>query len=286
VAVAEELHFGRAAIRLHISQPPLSQQIRQLEEELGVELFKRTKREVRLTNAGRRLVQEAQQVLDHIDHLSRVAAQAKGGEIGRLSVGVPGGLNQILIETLRIVGGKYPGVRVELKFMSTGAQMEALREGTIDVGFLNLPVHEPLLALETIKSEQLCLAMPRNHPLGRLKRVPISAIADERIILFPRRVTPGLHDTITSMCRSAGFTLKVMHEGDSLVSGLTLASAGLGIAFGTPTVQKLWPDLLFRPLKPSVQIHQAVAYLRDSRAPVLETFLRAVRQSARGRRKS
>src|SRR5436853_5611622 len=129
IAVAEELHFGRAAIRLNISQPPLSQQIRQLEEELGVQLFERTKRQVRLTEAGKRLVEEAHQVLNRIDHFSKVASQAGGGEIGHLSVGVAGGVNQTLVETLRVLGKKYSGVRVELQNMSTGPQVEALREG-------------------------------------------------------------------------------------------------------------------------------------------------------------
>src|SRR5688572_19323032 len=126
--------IGRAAIRLNISQPPLSQQIRQLEEELGVQLFERTKREVRLTEAGKRLVEEAHQVLGRIDHFSKVASQAGGGEIGHLSVGVTGGVNQILVETLRLLGKTYPGVRIELQYMSTGTQTDALREGRIDIG--------------------------------------------------------------------------------------------------------------------------------------------------------
>src|SRR5678816_1650277 len=107
VAVAEELHFGRAAIRLNISQPPLSQQIRQLEKELGVELFQRNKREVRLTDAGKRVVDEAYRVLSQIDHFTKVAAQAGGGEIGHLSVGVPGGVNEILVQTLKAVARRY-----------------------------------------------------------------------------------------------------------------------------------------------------------------------------------
>ena len=281
VAVAEELHFGRAAIRLNISQPPLSQQIRQLEEELGVQLFERTKREVRLTEAGRRLVGEAHQVLGRVDHFSQVAAQAGGGEIGHLSVGVTGGVNPILVETLRLLGRKYPGVRIELQYMTTGTQVEALREGRIDIGFLTLPVQEPTLALERIKSEPLWLALPTAHPLTRLRRVPLSALAGERIILFPRRATPGLHDTITGMCREAGFTLNVVHEVDSIVGGLTLVSADLGIAFTTPSVHRLWPDIAFRPVQSSVSIELAVAYKRESPSPVIETFLRAVRQQLR-----
>src|SRR5262245_56521590 len=139
VAVAEELHFGRAAIRLHISQPPLSQQIRQLEEELGVQLFERTKREVKLTDAGRRIVNEAYQVLRQADHFVNVASKASEGGIGHLSIAGPGGVNEILVKTLRLFAARYPGVQVELQFMSTGSQIEALRERRVQVGFLNLP---------------------------------------------------------------------------------------------------------------------------------------------------
>src|SRR5262245_12489396 len=147
VAVAEELHLGRAAIRLHISQPPLSQQIRQLEEELGVQLFERTKREVRLTEAGRRIVTEAHEVLRQVDHFSNVAARASEGAIGHLSVAGPGGVNEILVETLRVFAKQYPGVRIELQFMNTGLQIEALRERRIQVGFLNMPVNDPNLKM-------------------------------------------------------------------------------------------------------------------------------------------
>ncbi len=286
VAVAEELHFGRAAIRLNISQPPLSQQIRQLEEELGVQLFERTKREVRLTDAGRRLVNEAHLVLGRIDHFSRVASQAGGGEIGHLSVGVTGDVDHILVETLRLLGKKHPGVHIELQHLSTGMQVEALRERRIDIGFINLPVHEPALVVERIKSDPLWLALPKSHPLARLRRVPLPALADQRIILFPRRVTPGLHDTITGMCRDAGFTLNVVHEVDSLVGGLTLVSADLGVAFATPSSHRLWPDIAFRPIQTSASIEQAVAYNREAASPVLQTFLRAVRQSLRRKKTS
>ena len=196
--LAEELHFGRAAIRLNISQPPLSQQISQLEKELEVQIFERTRRQVRLTETGKRIVEEAHQVLARVDHLAKVASQAGGGEIGHLSVGVTGGVNQILVDTLRLLGPKYPGVHIELQYLSTGMQLEALHERRIDVGFLNGPVHGPTLAIEKISAEPLRLALPKGHPLARFQRIPLSALADQRIILFPRRVTPGLHDTITA----------------------------------------------------------------------------------------
>ena len=285
VAVAEELHFGRAAIRLNISQPPLSYQIKQLEEELGVQLFERTKRQVRLTEAGKRVVNEANLVLRQIDHFSRVAAQAGEGEIGQLSVGVPGGVNSILVDTLRLVAKRYPAIRIELQYMTTGVQIDALREGRIQVGFLNLPVQEPTLSLETVRTEPLWLAMPKGHPNTRYKRVPPSALEGEKVILFPRRVAPGLHDAITGMFRSAGVNLNAVHETDNVVGSLTLVSAGLGVAFCTPSIRRLWPEVVFRPLQSSVSVEQAVAYRRDAQLPVLEVFLGVVRQVVRSNAK-
>jgi DNA-binding transcriptional LysR family regulator len=283
IAVAEELNFGRAAIRLNMSQPPLSQQIRQLEEELGVELFRRNKREVRLTEPGRRIVSEAQLVLSRVDHFTKVAGQAAEGEIGHLSVGVPGGVNDILIGTLMLLAKEYPRVRLELQYMTTGAQIEALRERRIAVGFLNLPVQEPSLVLERIKREPLWLALPKSHPLTRYPRIPLKALAGHPVILFPRRVTPGLHDLITGTCRNAGFSLNVIHEVDSMIGALTLTSANLGVSFCTPSVQALWPNLAFRPLQTSATMEQAVAYRRDSESRVLDIFLKAVRSAARKR---
>jgi DNA-binding transcriptional LysR family regulator len=278
--VAEELHFGRAAIRLNISQPPLSQQIRQLEEELGVRLFQRTKREVRLTDAGKRVLNEAHQVLGQIDHFANVAAQAGEGEIGHLSVGVPGGVNEILVQSLRIVARRYPGVRFELQYMTTGLQIEALREGRIHVGFLNLPVDEPSLSLEPVRREPLCVAMPRGHALSRYTSVPVNALKGQRVIIFARRVAPGLHDAITGVCRDAGVTLNAVHETDNVIAALTMVSAELGICFCTPSVRKLWPELVFRTVRSSVVVEQAVAFRRNAQTPVIQTFLSVVRLAA------
>jgi DNA-binding transcriptional LysR family regulator len=282
VAVAEELHFGRAAIRLHISQPPLSQQILQLEEELGVKLFYRTKREVRLTDAGKRIIGEAYQVLSQVDHLISVSSRASEGAIGHLSIAGPGGVNEILIDTLRIFANRYPGVHIELQFMNSGMQIEALREGRIDVGFVNMPANDPNLTLETVRKEPMWVAMPKGHPLARHDRVRLAALADQQFILFARRSSPGLHDLITAACRNAGFSLIVAHEVDNMIASLTLVTAGLGLAFCSPSMQKLWPEVALRPLRDAVPpIEYAVAYRRDAHSPVLDSFLRVVRKSAR-----
>ncbi len=280
VALAEELHFGRAATRLHISQPPLSQQIRQLESELGVQLFERTKRKVRLTEAGSRVVNEAQYILSRTSHLEKVAAKAGGGEIGQLAVGVSGGSNEILVQTLRLLGKKHAGLRIDLKYLTTGEQIEAIREGRIGVGFLNLPVLDPSLALEKVGREPLLLAIPKGHRLARYKCVPLAQLAEEKMILFPRRVSPGLHDVITGMFHKEGLMLNVVHEVDNVVGGLTLVSANLGIAFAAQPVKPSWPDIVFRPIQNALFVEQAAGYLRDSDSPVLETFLRAVRHCA------
>ncbi|HET9215671.1 MAG TPA: LysR family transcriptional regulator, partial [Terriglobia bacterium] len=160
VAVAEELHFGRAATRLNISQPPLSLQIRKTEDEFGVKIFNRTKREVRLTEAGKRIVAEAYQVLDQVDRFERVVSQASEGEIGHLSVGALNGVSEILVKTLAVFGKRYPGVHIDLEYMCTGDQIQGLREGKIQVGFLVLPNQDGVFVGEAIKKAPLTLALP------------------------------------------------------------------------------------------------------------------------------
>jgi len=282
VAVAEELNFGRAATRLNISQPPLSQQILQLENELGVRIFQRTKREVRLTEAGKRIIAEAYQVLGQVDHLETVAAKAVKGEIGSLCVGALGGVNDVLVDTLQIFGKRYPGVHVELKYMCTSEQIQNLREGRIQVGFVALPVQHETLVAEFVKEQVLRVAFPKNHPLARRQRVPLSALGDQPFIFFPRRATPGLHDLITGMCRKAGFSLNVVHEVDSIVASLVFVRAGLGIAFCVAGMEDKSDGIVYRPLQaPEPRIQYGMAYKRETQSPVLNSFVGVVRQVVR-----
>ena len=282
VAVAEELHFGRAAIRLHISQPPLSQQIRQLEEEVGVKLFERTKREVRLTEAGKRIVDEAHVVLGQVDHLMNVASRAGEGAIGHLSIAAPAGINNFMVEPLRVFGQRYPAVRVELQFMSTGQQIEALREGRIHAGFLILPPNDPGITFETVAKAPIWIALPKRHPLTRQKNVRLAELADHQFVLFSRRSSPGLHDVITGMCRKAGFSLNVVHEVNNIIAAFTLVAAGLGLSFSAPTMQTLWPDIAFRPIRDALpQMEYAVAHRKEASSPPLDSFLRVVRETSR-----
>lgn len=282
IAVAEELNFGRAAIRLRISQPPLSQQIRQLEEELGVKLFERNKRQVRLTEEGKRIVVEAQQILGQVDHFLSVTSKVSAGTIGRLLVAGQAVLNEMLVQTLRVFVQQYPGVHIQLHFMNTAQQVELLREEQLDIGFLHLPVEYSDLTLEPIKREPLWLALPKGHALERQKNVKLASLAQQPFIMFARRSNPGLHDVIVAACRNAGFSLNVVHEVDNSIAAMTLVSAGLGLAFCSPTWRKLWPDVTFRPFREAVPaLEYAVAYRRGAQSPVLDSFLRVVRQVAR-----
>jgi DNA-binding transcriptional LysR family regulator len=282
VAVAEELNFGRAAIRLRISQPPLSQQIRDLEEELGVRLFDRTKRQVKLTEAGRRIVVEAQQILSQVDHFVSLASRASEGAIGRLAVAGQAVLNDILVKTLRVFADQYPGVHIDLHFMNTASQIEALLERHVHVGLLHLPVDDSGLIIEPIRREPLWLALPKDHSLAKYKRVKLTSLAQQPFIMFARRSNPGLHDVITAACRNARFSLDVVHEVDNSIAAMTLVSAGLGLAFCSPSWRHLWPDIAFRPFSDAVPaLEYAVAYRRGVQSPPLDSFLKVVRQVAR-----
>jgi DNA-binding transcriptional LysR family regulator len=147
---------------------------------------------------------------------------------------------------------------------------------------LNLPVNDPTLTLEHVEKQAISIALPKRHPLTRHTRVPLAELADQKFVLFPRRSSPGLHDLITDMCRNAGFTLNVIHEVDNILAAMALVAAGLGLAFSTPTMQKLWPDVAFRPLRPAgPPLEYAVGYRKDAHSPVLDAFMRVVRETSR-----
>ncbi len=193
IAVAEELNFGRAAERLNMSQPPLSHQIRMLEEELGVQLFERTKRRVQLTEAGIRFVEEARKVLDQVDRAAKVASRSSKGELGHLSIGMIWE-RAAMVESLRILGQGYPDVHVSLHRLSEVQQIQGLMEGRLDICFtMGLPPREAPFIYETLAWEPLVVGVPVGHHLASAERVPLHALAKERYIMFKRDRNPGLY---------------------------------------------------------------------------------------------
>jgi DNA-binding transcriptional LysR family regulator len=284
VAVAEELHFGRAAARLNMSQPPLSQQIRQLEEEIGTKLFRRTNRQVRLTEAGHAFVNEARLILAHADHAAKLAVRASKGEIGQLTVATvtstESGFFTVVVDILRAFARRYPDVRLVLRSLNPGQQVQALREGRIQVGFLTLPVDDEELAIDWVRGEPLMLALPENHALAKKSGVPLRALATEPHIMFSRSLFPGYYDLIVGSCRNAGFSLNIVHEADAIYTILALVAAGLGVSLLPASIRETpRKGIVFRKIQgPLPQIEMGAAYRRDASSNVLSSFLEVVNE--------
>jgi DNA-binding transcriptional LysR family regulator len=288
VTLADTLHFGHAAARLNLSQPPLSQQIRQLETELGVSLFHRTKRHVELTDAGRMFVEEARVILAHAEHASNLALRVNQGEAGQLTVGACGPADsQVFVEILREFAQRHPQIRMVVRNMGSAEQARAIREGRLHVGFVALPIDEPDLATETVLRQPIMIALPRKHPLAARSRVPLHALANEPHIMFARKQGPRFFDAVLAACRQAGFTMHITHEVDNLHTACALVDAGLGVCFVPATIQeKRLDDIVLRPVTPTlpdVESELAIAYKPDS-CSLVSLFVDVVKEVIASRR--
>jgi DNA-binding transcriptional LysR family regulator len=239
VAVAEELHFGRAAARLNIAQPPLSQQIQQLEKELAVTLFMRTRRSVALTDAGSAFLREARRTLAQAEQAVRAAQRAARGETGRIVVGfISSATYTVFTDILRSFAMRHPGVEVVLEESTTEQQLRALAEGRIDIGFLRAPVEAAGLTVSTLVREPVIAAVPAFHPLARAQSIALKKLAAEAFISLPRRMLPGFHDYLSAACMRAGFVPRVAHEAHQLQTVISLVAAGMGVALVPASLQK------------------------------------------------
>ncbi|MEH1831381.1 MAG: LysR family transcriptional regulator [Nostoc sp.] len=283
VTLAEELHFGRAAERLHIAQPPLSQQIRQLERELGFELFHRTKRNVQLTEAGKVFLGEVQQIIRQLQQAIQVGRQTSRGEIGQLVVGfVSSAAYNILPIILRTFRSYVPGVSIELHELTTDQQLEWLREGRMDVGFLRPPVEENRFICETIFQEPLMVALPEAHLLTSQSDICLTSLANEAFILFPRILAPGLYDLIISLCQQAGFSPKVAQEAIQMQTIVSLVAAEMGIAIVPASLQNLQrTGVVYKNLQEdSPKVANAMIWRKNETSRTVQRFLEIVRQAA------
>lgn len=254
VGVAGELHFGRAAETLGISQPPLSQQIRQLEAELGVALFERTSRRVRLTEAGRLFLAEAKATLERADHAVSTARRAAEGEIGALSIGLSPSSVFVpeVTDTIAAFRRRFPDVHLELAERSFAAQHEALAQGTLDIGLLRrgrVPQLPPGIAAEPIVEDRMIVALPAHHPLAASDApIPLAALAGEPMVHYPYDRDGFLEDLWRAFER-AGLRPVIVQETHEVSTLLGLVAAGLGISVVAGSLRRLVPDdLRYRPV--------------------------------------
>jgi DNA-binding transcriptional LysR family regulator len=277
VAVAEELHFRRAAERLHMSQPPLSQAIRALEAEVGAELLVRNRRRVDLTPAGAAFLEEARAVLAAADAAADLARRTARGEAGRLSVGFVGSaMYGRLPEVLRVFRAGHPGVDLRLRELTTPDQLEALRRGRIDVGVLRLAHEVEDIEVQTLMRERVMVALPSTHPLASSEKLHLSALVDEPLVLLSRREAPGLRDSIALAVAEAGGAGHVVQEVAEMQTVIGLVAAGLGVSFVPESVAAAGRhDVTFRELEgdaPSVEL--ALAWPRGEASALVQAFLK------------
>lgn len=249
-AVARELSFSRAAQQLHIAQPPLSRQIRQLEEELGAELFDRSSRPLRLTPAGQYFNGKAAQLLDQLAETCAATERIARGRLVWFSIGfVPSTLYGVLPEVIRRFRAAQPEVEVGLSELTTLQQIDALKAGRIDVGFGRLRFDDARIAGEVIAQEAVVAALPAGHRLARHKRLSLAKLAQEPLLLYPAKPRPSYADQVLEMFRSRGLKPTVGLEANEMQTAIGLVVAGIGYALVPGSVQGLHREgLVYVPL--------------------------------------
>jgi len=276
VAVAEELHFGRAAKRLHLSQPPVSLAIKELETELGLQLFERTSRKIVLTPQGEEVLRDARAILARTESLKQHAATAALGSGGSLSLSfISLDAYSFLPGLLRAFTADHPGVRLTLQESTTDRIIADLDSGAIDVGsLLASPMLPATLAYRPTNRYSLVLALPEGHRLAKLARVPLEQLADERFMIFERHIGPVMFDTVISTCMRHGFSPRLFHarQQHTIVS---LVAGGVGIALVPSCVQVLKRDgVVYRPLRgDTTYVETGVAWRQDDESFVVREFL-------------
>ena len=286
IAVAEELHFGRAAQVLGISQPPLSQQIQALEQEIGARLFERTNRRVELSEAGRLFLAEARLVLAQVDKAADVARRAQLGQLGELKIGFTSSapFNSSIPQAIFAFRQAFPAVHLALQEMSSKEVAEALVDESVQVGIMRpLPLPESLVAVELFR-EPLVAIIRADHPLavGSEEGLQLSALAAEPFVFFPRSYGSGLYAQLLNLAREAGFSPLITQEAGEAMTIIGLVAAGLGVTVLPASYQRMRIDgVVYRTLL-DVEANTAVWLVqrRDQHSPMAKAFVELLTKQA------
>jgi DNA-binding transcriptional LysR family regulator len=287
VAVAERLHFAEAAEFVHVSQPGLSQQIKALEEEVGVLLLERTKRTVALTEAGKHFLEEAKLTLEHAERAKIVAQKVARGKLGTVRIGyvhsVP--FSGLLANLSSVYRRWANGVHLEFAEVDASEQLRRIVEGELDLGFIRLPEDiPPGIAVRTVMREKMLVALNQDHPLAKNKKVPCAALKNEQLVLYARpNGKSALDGHIKAIAEKGGFDLlNSAQRAEKLTAIIGLVAGGSGIALVPESLHYMHvPSVIFRPLADIERVSElAVAYRRDERSPAINTFLEKLKEAA------
>lgn len=269
--VAEELHFGRAAQRLRISQPPLSQAIRQLERQVGATLLHRTTREVTLTNAGREFLAQCRIVLAAADRAAAVASQAHAGQAGTLRIGaVTSAFSSSLPAILERFQSARPNVELRMWELDTHHGLVRLRHGELDVAIIRFGGAERNLITQPLRRDHLVLAVPAQRAPRRQDPVDLADFADEPWVWFPRHISPEYHDELVTACRAGGFSPNGRHWANSIQSQIAMVACGLGVTLVPHTSATETAAVAYLPLRTPVQLVELALVRRRDAGPLAD----------------
>ncbi|NYH19303.1 LysR substrate-binding domain-containing protein [Paraburkholderia bryophila] len=284
LAVAEEKHFGRAAERLNMSQPPLTEQIKVLEQSLKLTLFERSRRGTQLSAAGAAILPAVQQFADQVERLERVVREVAAGQTGVLQVGA---ITSAMLETvpavLNALKRDYPNLTVFIREIDSVEAIPALEAGELDVAFVRLDGNVGHgIATLPIAEDRLAVAVPRDHPLAALSRVRLRSLADESLVMSSRQISPAYFDFLTAVCQSHGFAPRVLHEVRSVTSQIAYVGCGQGIALVPSSMRKLASEnVVIRPLKERVMVvTAALAWNANRHHPMVDAVVSWAKDNA------